>query len=457
MRKLLLLLLPASLLGAGYSFYAATERTVYVNGRLVVTHARTVGGALREAGIAVVPNDLVEPALETPLAESLPITYRGAPPVFLRVADQKTALHTWQTTPAEIIASAGIEVARGDSLWVNGLRGPAADQVYSNPPHSLLVRKPVEVTVENGEDRLTLTTTALTVGGALWEAGLAVRLGDGVAPSLDSPLTPGMTIQLSPSRPLIVSLDGQEIRSRTFRTTVGEALDDLGVVLVGEDYTVPGLFDPIPPDGSIAVVRVTEQIAIEHSPISFETLWQAAPQIELDQRALVQAGVPGVKASRYRVRLENGQENGRTLDSEWTALEPVPQIIGYGTNIVVRVVETPDGPLEYWRSATFYATSYSPSRSGTSASAPWYGRTRTGKTLTVGMAAVDTHLMPLGTRMYVPGYGFVTAEDTGSGVRGKLIDLGYDDLSYQSWRQYVTVYFLTPLPPPEQIIWLWPQ
>jgi hypothetical protein len=40
-----------------------------------------------------------------------------------------------------------------------------------------------------------------------------------------------------------------------------------------------------------------------------------------------------------------------------------------------------------------------------------------------------------------------TIADTGGGIPGrKWIDLGYEDDDYVSWHNWVTVYFLTPVP-----------
>jgi len=58
--------------------------------------------------------------------------------------------------------------------------------------------------------------------------------------------------------------------------------------------------------------------------------------------------------------------------------------------------------------------------------------------------------------MYVPGYGFAVAADTGGGVKGRWIDLGYDDDNYVGWHQNVTIYFLTPVPPESSIVWVFP-
>jgi 3D (Asp-Asp-Asp) domain-containing protein len=40
-----------------------------------------------------------------------------------------------------------------------------------------------------------------------------------------------------------------------------------------------------------------------------------------------------------------------------------------------------------------------------------------------GTVAVDPRVIPLGTRLYVPGYGEARAEDTGGAIQGYRIDL----------------------------------
>lgn len=53
------------------------------------------------------------------------------------------------------------------------------------------------------------------------------------------------------------------------------------------------------------------------------------------------------------------------------------------------------------------------------------GRTASGLPVGPGIAAVDPSVIPLGTRMYVPGYGDAVAADTGSAIRGNVIDLWF--------------------------------
>ena len=107
----------------------------------------------------------------------------------------------------------------------------------------------------------------------------------------------------------------------------------------------------------------------------------------------------------------------RSLEDAWVVREPQDRVIAYGRKIDPTTIDTPDGPITYWRKIRVYANSYSPARSGTPRSAPWYGRTRIGLPLAKGLVAIDPSVIRMQQRMYVPGYGFGMAADTGGGVR----------------------------------------
>jgi len=148
------------------------------------------------------------------------------------------------------------------------------------------------------------------------------------------------------------------------------------------------------------------------------------------------------------VRYEDGQEISRQVEDEYVSQPPQSEILGYGTNIVPKTLDTPGGQITYWRALEMYAISYNVTSSGGD------GITATGIPLAKGVAAIDPRYIPYGTRMYVPGYGEALAADTGGGIKGRMIDLGYRDEDYVSWHQWVTVYFLWP--PPEFVAWIIP-
>jgi 3D (Asp-Asp-Asp) domain-containing protein len=225
---------------------------------------------------------------------------------------------------------------------------------------------------------------------------------------------------------------------------------------MGLDYSLPDVDEPLPDDGRIQLVRVREEIVIEQEPLPFETNYEPLADLEIDHQRVIEPGTYGVVINRVRVRTEDGEETGRAVEGEFVAVEPQPRVIGYGTQIVIRTLFTDEGPVDYWRAVEMYATSYSPSRAGTSPDAPWYGLTASGQPLRKGLVAIDINYILFGTRMYVVGYGHAEAADIGGGVRGRWIDLGYEDHNFVNWHEYVTVYFLTPVPPASSIVWIFP-
>jgi len=68
------------------------------------------------------------------------------------------------------------------------------------------------------------------------------------------------------------------------------------------------------------------------------------------------------------------------------------------------------------------------------------GRTATGMPVGQGVVAVDPSVIPLGTRMYVPGYGNGVAADVGGGIKVNTIDLWMTPSQCAAWgRRTVTI------------------
>ena len=70
-----------------------------------------------------------------------------------------------------------------------------------------------------------------------------------------------------------------------------------------------------------------------------------------------------------------------------------------------------------------------------------HGRTATGAPVGWGVVAVDPSVIPLGTRMTIPGYGEGIAADTGGAIQGNTIDLWFPTLAQaNAWgRRAVTI------------------
>jgi 3D (Asp-Asp-Asp) domain-containing protein len=265
-------------------------------------------------------------------------------------------------------------------------------------------------------------------------------------------------IYIQRAKPAVITADGRTFSTRTQAATVAALLADEGVAPQGKDYSTPALQTAVTPGLVVELTRVREEFVTEAEGIAFTTVSQPDGNLELDQQRIVTPGKQGMRKRSIRIVYENGKEMQRVIDREWVDEQPTTQVIAYGTKIVIRTLSTPDGPIEYWRQMRVWATFYTPLLSGTALDAPWFGITFTGKRATKGIIAVDPRAINLHTGMYVPGYGFGAAEDTGNLVTGLVIDLCYDDDdSYPErwqWARWTTIYLLTPAP--ANIPWVLP-
>ena len=454
------LVLAFAALAVGYNLRLRTI-TLVVDGQplAIRSNQNTVGDVLRDAGLTLYPEDRVTPALGDRVEEIDTIDVAHARPLTILVDGQTLAVRTHAATLAELFAQFGIRINPQDAFHVDGNPAGAGSGFAGSPttPHTVSIKRaiPLTVTFDDGSSR-TLLTTQATVGQALKEAGIELYAADRLTPAANTRITGAMAAHIERSVPVSVQVDGRMLRTRTHMERVADLLAELGVPLQGQDYTQPPLDAPVQPDLSVRVVRVSESFFIEQEPVAFETQILPNPDMEIDTQQLMQEGQSGVLQKRIRVRYEDGQEVGRQLEDRVLVRAPQHKIINYGTKIVLRTIDTPGGPREYWRRFRAYATSYSAATAGTPKTAPWYGLTSTGLKMRKGIVAVDPKIIPLRTELYVPGYGVGLAGDTGGGVVGRWVDLGYDDDNLVAWHEWVDVYLLTPAPPADKITYILP-
>ena len=430
---------------------------MYADGRMtaVETHQGSVAGLLQDVGVTLQPGDLVVPGPDTPLQGGMEVSVERAQIVTVDVDGRVISRRTQASSIRQLLDEIGVSLGPGDQLIADSLQlwpSSEADLLETSylPKRITIRRSILWYLLDNGVS-MTFNTSETTVGKALQEVGIVLYLGDEVEPALHTRIEPGLRVTINRSSPVTVQVDGQEIHTRTHRATVGEFLADLGIALIGQDYSLPGFDEPLVAGATVRVVRVLEEIVTEQESIPFETAWQPDPELEIDQQRVAQEGVPGMLQRRIRLRYENGQEVSRVLEDEWVAQEPLSHILAYGTNIVVRTLDTPDGPIEYWRKIRVLATSYTAASSGKNRDHPTYGITATGMPMRKGIVAVDPRIVNLYQNVYVPGYGVGIAADTGGAIKGRRIDLGYDEDNLVLWYSWVDLYLLTPAPDPSKI------
>ncbi len=408
--------------------------------QIIQTRAKNVADLLLIEAIQLNEGDVVTPGLNSLITADMAIQVERSRSVSVALDGQSRLYRTHLTAPAEIIASAGITLAASDRVTVDGtLISQQQLSQWPVPANQISILRAVPLVIMDGTRRIDFETTGVTVGEALFEAGISLFLADEVEPDSNAQVSPGMEITIYRSKPVLIIADGSRVETRVIGDTVGDALARAGLLLVGQDYTVPDTDIALQPGIRIRVIRVTEDVVIEEETQPYERVFQADAGLELDQRAVVQAGQNGVVQTSIRVRYENEIEVSRTVESSAVVQETLNEVIAYGTNIVLRTVDTPDGPRQYWRRIRMYATSYHPAALGGD------NVTATGDILQKGIVGGDRGIMPFGTLVYVPGYGVGKRADTGALVRRLRIDLGYSDADWVSWSREVDVYLLTPV------------
>lgn len=319
---------------------------------------------------------------------------------------------------------------------------------------------PRQIAILNSGRALTISTNATTPRSILAEAGIAAQPEDrafvnGIPFALDDEIPANGTVQLQLQRAatVVVVTAGGEQTVRTAARTVGEALAEAGIPLMGLDQSVPSENEPLPLDGQIRVVRVREVVQAEFESIPFTTEEIQSEDVAFGQREILQNGVNGAAIVRARIRYEDGVEASRAKEDRVVLQEPVVQIVAIGSQVAF----SPAGgeiPYSYWYAAQMYASWYSPCNSGTGGCS--YG-TASGARAGYGIVAVDYSIYSYlaGMKVYIPGYGLATIGDTGGGpiiesafgvARTQWIDLGYDDDNIGGLSGWVTVYFLEPAP-----------
>jgi uncharacterized protein YabE (DUF348 family) len=363
--------------------------------------------------------------------------------------DRIITLRTDERDPRALLAEAGITLNPDDRLLLNGLP-VELDQPIATNPITLQIRRSAPIVIQRPDGERKIESSAFTLGEALQEASIWLRAGDHVSRPLQSPISDSLRstllISVSPSRSLTVTSRGGATQILSSAQTVGEALAEARIPLLGLDYSIPAEGEPLPADGQIRVVRVTESVQLAQKPLPFESELQASADVPLDETHILQPGEPGLTVQRIRIRYEDGEEISRVTEDETLVRPPKTRVMAYGTKIEVKTASVDGVEIEYWRAVQMYATSYSPCRSGTDRC---YPGTSSGKSLRKGMVGLrySWYLAMQGQRLFIPGYGFASVEDVCGGCVGRpWIDLGFSDHDFEPWHSWVTVYFLTPIP-----------
>lgn len=339
--------------------------TLEVNGekRTINTHAHTVGELLSAQEIEVAKFDVVTPSVNTPIEEGLSVRWEQAKEVAIQVGPENTTIWTTEDKVKDVLAQADIDITEHDQV------SPALDEEVG-ADNLIAVEKAFEVTLEDGGEEKKVWSTSTTVADFLKRENIHLNEDDRLNRKADGYLKPGSFVQ---------------------------------------------------------VVRVEKVTDVVEEPANFAVETRNDPKLLKGREKVVQEGKKGTVSRKFEVVKENGKEVSRTLLAETTITEPQKKIVAVGTKKMVASASSgvgvsrsnaePSGGKEFYVTATAY-TAYCNGCSGI---------THTGINLranpNVKVIAVDPKVIPLGSKVWVEGYGYAVAGDTGGAIKGKKIDL----------------------------------
>ncbi|WP_238985054.1 G5 and 3D domain-containing protein [Bacillus kwashiorkori] len=260
-------------------------------------------------------------------------------------------------------------------------------------------------------------TTADNVGDFLEEKGLEVNEFDKLALSKDTLITDGLEIKLDVAFKLVFNDGGKKKEVWSTSTTVADFLKHQGVQLNKLDRVEPDLYTLVKKGSNVKVIRVEKVTDVVEEPIDFAVVTKKDNSILKGNEKIVQEGKKGVLQKKYEVILENGKVVSKKLISENVIKNSTDKIVAVGTKVIQTVSRGKAQPgQEYYVTAT----AYTPQCNGCS------GYSATGINLKqpgLKIIAVDPKFIPLGTKVWVEGYGYAIAGDTGGSIKGAKIDV----------------------------------
>ncbi|KIL52501.1 G5 and 3D domain-containing protein [Jeotgalibacillus soli] len=347
--------------------------------------------------------------------------------IALSLNGEDQLIRTHASTVEDIFTDLELDLNTQDYLY------PSGDSPVF---HDMKVRwEPAkQVSLIIGEDTQEVMTTAKDVGEFLRKEKIEVGEQDNLSHDLQAEIKENMVISLEQAFAwtLVDGTTQQEAWSTSI--TVADFLKQQDIKLNKDDRTEPGLDTKLAEGATVKIVRVEKVTDVLEEPKDFAVESRKDNDLAEGTEQVIQKGEKGLIEKTYEVVKENGKEVSRELKSEKTLKESRNEVVAVGTKVYVAQVSRgqqstqasqtsntssaePSGGKEMYVTSTAY-TAYCNGCSGITA---------TGINLKANpnlkVIAVDPSVIPLGSKVYVEGYGYAVAGDTGGAIKGNKIDV----------------------------------
>jgi uncharacterized protein YabE (DUF348 family)/3D (Asp-Asp-Asp) domain-containing protein len=328
------------------------------------------------------------------------------------------------------------------------------------------------ITVVADGQTYTYITTQKQVNELLVEQGIAVGEHDRISKHPTARLSDGDKLVVERAFPVSVIVDGETKELYAVDETVSELIESAGIELGPLDMVEPAEDEVVDPNSDIRIVRVTKVIESTEHAVPFKTVKKNDGNLLKGKEKVVQKGREGLVVKQVEKVFEDGVLVSEQLVTKSVEMASLDHIVAIGTKapeqpkpknqVAVLTASSPNvkqvsfngekiNVKSVLKGVKLTAYTAGASSTGKSKGDKGYGITASGARVTEGRTiSVDPKVIPLGWWVYIEGMGFRRAEDTGSAVKGKKIDIYFDSESHArkfGTKGGYTVYVIGPKKP----------
>lgn len=290
------------------------------------------------------------------------------------------------------------------------------------------------VTIVADGNEMVVNTVYDNPKNILKQAGIKLNNGDDYTVSTDK-ITDNSVITINRAMPVNVEIDGDIKTVRTTKKTVGELISSMN--LDEDKYFVGGDKNTqLHTDAKVKVLNVSSKLVLRDEVQNYQVIKEPDSALARGNEEVIQVGRNGLNRLLVREKYHKGVKVGEEVVQTSQLVRPVDQVIREGT--AEPKIQSTIGLRSYSQMLYMEASAYLPYDGGGA------GYTALGIPARYGVVAVDPDIIPLGTRVYIPGYGEAIAADTGGAINGYMIDLCMEDYTQAIafGRRGVEVYIL---------------
>jgi 3D (Asp-Asp-Asp) domain-containing protein len=283
------------------------------------------------------------------------------------------------------------------------------------------------VMVHEGGEMRQYATAAQTVGIFFEDAGIQLHPMDRSSYPPATRVFDGMNIHISRAVRVYVSIDGRDPEPRVVRygATVAQILTQ-----VQSEKEVAFLYNydldrTVAPEDVLHFSSWWSRFITDLEVLPYEVIENRTGAVLAGRVHVRQYGVQGEQESITKVVYIAGEESHREIVETVVLTEPITAILDIGTAVMGDRTDPTRPDFHYTRQIRMQATAYTRyyGCTGKHPDDPYFGITASMVPVNHGIVAVDRTVIPLGTWLYVEGYGFALAADVGGAIRGNRIDL----------------------------------